>query len=140
MYAHKITTAELSRLVNRIGDDRYFRSGVPHVRTYSGLTLSVQAGNGLYSEPRAFDAEFYSEVEIGFPNRVVEDLKEYAEMGMGNYLEDGVLDDDDECYAKDSYLRTVYPYTPIDLAVKVINDNGGMLVGTLAGLVDLGWE
>lgn len=40
--------------------------------------ISIQAGDGLYSEPRAYDLD-YTSFELGFPNFDCEYLKPYAE-------------------------------------------------------------
>lgn len=40
--------------------------------------ISIQAGDGLYSEPRAYDLD-YTSFELGFPNFDCDYLKPYAE-------------------------------------------------------------
>jgi len=76
-----------------------------------GFTMSVQAGRGMYCDPRVtafFTNSFiYSELEIGFPSRKEELLMEYAE---------------DRNKPKD----TVYPYVPVGVIDKVIEKHKGI--------------
>lgn len=72
----------------------------------SGLRLSVQASSAHYCAPRN-DAGPFSEVEVGFPSRVVEDLLPFAE-------------------DVEEPTRTVYAWVPVDLVERVIADNGGI--------------
>ena len=73
----------------------------------NGLTMSVQASSFHYCSPRN-DSGPYAEVEVGFPNRKIEELMEYAENPA---LPTG----------------TVYPYVPHELIEKIVLDNGGLL-------------
>ena len=77
----------------------------PRVRCADGYTVSVQAGYGLYSIPRA-DADRYKNVELGYPSTIDEELDEYAESPGG-----------------------VYGYVPVRLVDKVLEKHGG-IVGT----------
>ena len=77
-----------------------------------GFKMSVQAGEGLYSEPRC-EAESYTKVEIGFPNKAESLLAEYAEDKVGCPTD------------------TVYPYVPAKLVLEVIKKHGGMVSGEL---------
>ncbi len=77
-----------------------------------GFTMSVQAGETQYCYPRETDAERYTEVEIGFPNRLEDLILEYAE--------DGTRPTD-----------TVYPYVPAPVVTMVIAKHGGMVEGEL---------
>ena len=74
--------------------------------------MSVQAGETQYCRPRETGADKYTEVEIGFPNRLEDLLMEYAE--------DGTRPTD-----------TVYPYVPASLVTLVIAKHGGMVSGEL---------
>lgn len=66
----------------------------------SQYTVSVQAGNGIYSIPRKEDVD-HTHVEIGFPNFLFSQsfIKEYAQ------------DPDDP-------METVYMYVPIEKVVE----------------------
>ena len=77
-----------------------------------GFTMSVQAGETQYCYPRETGAERYTEVEIGFPNR----------------LEDLILK-----FAEDSErpTETVYAYVPAPVVTMVIAKHGGMVEGEL---------
>lgn len=74
----------------------------------SGLAMSVQASNYHYCEPRLDDQDFYSAVEIGFPNQEVEEFLEYAE------------DASNPC-------DTVYGWVPIEVVNAVIEKHGGII-------------
>tara|TARA_R110000824_G_scaffold266063_3_gene455047 strand:+ start:7463 stop:7813 length:351 start_codon:yes stop_codon:yes gene_type:complete len=87
------------------------RQSRPPIVCKSGLSLSVQAGEGLYCEPRTTfrpgATQSYTHVEIGFPNQKVEEFLEYA---------DYIDDDDPEIYA----------YVPVGVLEKVIESHGGI--------------
>lgn len=72
----------------------------------NGHSISVQAGSGLYCTPRQ-DTGVYTNVEMGFPSFKCKELEPYAE------------DDTD-------LLRTVYPYTPIEVVIYLIFENDGL--------------
>lgn len=77
------------------------------VTCQNGLTLSVQASSTHYCEPRNNEGP-YTHVEVGFPNRKLEALMEYAE----------------------SFTRpidTVYAFVPVALVEQVILENGGIM-------------
>jgi hypothetical protein len=78
---------------------------VPPIACRNGFFISVQASEHTYCTPRN-DEGPWTHVECGYPSWGVPELAEYAE------------DPDDA-------PGTVYPYVPIDLVVKVINDNDG---------------
>lgn len=77
-----------------------------------GFTMSVQAGESQYCHPRETDAERYTEVEIGYPNRSEDLLLEFAEDSQAP-------------------TETVYPYVPAPLVTLVIAKHGGMVEGEL---------
>ena len=79
----------------------------PRVKCVDGFTISVQAGKGLYSDPRE-DADHYTEVELGFPSEVEESLTEYM-----------------EDYRRDPRF-TVYPYVPAEVVDKILLKHGGI--------------
>jgi hypothetical protein len=97
-----LTVQELNRLLRQGNGSR-----IPPLVCKSGLSLSVQAGEGLYSEPRHM-AGSWTAVEVGFPSRRVMALAPYREAG-------GKL------------TETVYPYVPIGLVVRIVNRNGGLV-------------
>ena len=79
-----------------------------------GFSMSVQAGESLYSNPRAV-ADSYTEVEIGFPSEKEPIIMDYAE---------------DET----NPTETVYAYVPSHLIEDVIKKHGGMIGGELPPL------
>jgi len=72
----------------------------------SGLRFSVQASYAHYCAPRDNVGPF-SEVEVGFPNLVVDELMPFAEDA-------------------EEPTRTVYGWVPVDLVERIIADNGGI--------------
>ena len=80
-----------------------------------GFTMSVQANEYSYCEPRYTGAEQYTTVEIGYPSQREELLMEYAE---SSYNETDPTD-------------TVYAYVPAALVFAVIVKHGGMVSGHL---------
>lgn len=77
-----------------------------------GFTMSVQAHEGAYCTPRVNDAEKYTEVEIGFPNRKEPLLMQWAEDGADP-------------------TGTVYGWVPAQVVVNVIAKHGGVITGEL---------
>lgn len=78
---------------------------VPPIVCKSGLAMSVQASRHHYCSPRN-DVGPWDKVEIGYPNRVLPELKGYG---------DGLTED-----------STIYGWVPIELVEKIIEDNGGI--------------
>ena len=82
------------------------------VECVSGLKMSIRAGMGVYSDPRVDNAD-YTEVEVGYPSEVVEEIKPYQE-GFGDPTD------------------TVYPYVPVSVVLAVIKNHGGIKGGKTA--------
>ena len=78
----------------------------PYLICKDGLTMSVQASDTHYSEPKGL-ADEYSEVEIGYPSGVEDLIMYYCE------------DDENPC-------GTVYGYVPVELVDRVIKKHGGI--------------
>ena len=77
-----------------------------------GFSMSVQANGTAYCTPRASEADFYEEVEVGFPNQEESLLAQHAE------------DPDD-------LTGTVYGWVPRMTVINVIAKHGGMVSGEL---------
>jgi hypothetical protein len=75
-----------------------------------GFTMSVQANEGAYCNPRINEAAKYTQVEIGFPSQREELIIEWAE---------------DQGQPTD----TVYGYVPTHVVNSVIAKHGGMVSG-----------
>ena len=71
-----------------------------------GFAMSVQAGEGIYSEPRN-DAGPWTTVEVGFPTEREDSLMEW-------------------CETPESPTATVYGYVPIEVVLSVIERHGGV--------------
>ena len=85
-------------------------SKCPRIECADGFTMSVQAGEGLYSTPRSYiESGDYSSFEIGFPSEREDLIMEY-------------IDGDEETDPTD----TVYGYVPIDAVDAVIEKHGGI--------------
>ena len=84
-----------------------------------GFSVSVQASETSYCNPRVNGADKYSSVELGFPNMDDELISEYAE------------DPSHPC-------DTVYGYVPVGLVNLLIAKHGGIVEGTVPpGVVPL---
>ena len=80
----------------------------PRIRCADGFSMSVQGHYGSYSVPRDDFADFYSEVEVGYPSEKVEELMPYI---------DGADTDP---------TKTVYGYVPIEIVEQIILAHGGI--------------
>lgn len=78
---------------------------IPRIECMDGLTMSIQAGEGIYSTPRTFIGPF-SAMEIGFPSEKIDEFMEWAE-------------------DPENPTDTVYSYVPVEIILKVINSRGG---------------
>ena len=96
----------LNKTHKEIGEMQKVR---PRIICNDGFSMSVQAGYGIYSTPRANGLLPYSEVEIGYPSDD-EELLFGLEEGRGNYTD------------------TVYPYVRIKLVDEIIKKHNGINV------------
>ena len=85
----------------------------PKLVCKDGFTMSVQAGQSLYSTPKDV-ADEYEEAEVGFPSS--------PEPLIVKYAEDWEVEGDDDQRLCD----TVYPYVPVELIDEVIHKHGGI--------------
>lgn len=85
------------------------------VECADGFTMSVQASNRNYSNPRD-DVGPYTEVEVGFPSSYDIHLHDFAEN-------------------PDKPTETVYGWVPADIIIMCIASHGGMVAGELPPLV-----
>ena len=72
-----------------------------------GTSMSIQASKYHYCEPRDNHGP-YTQVEVGFPNRLIPEILEFAE-------------------DQDSPKDTVYGYVPVDVLNEVIKKAGGRI-------------
>ena len=87
-----------------------FKSGevIEPIRCMNGLIISVQCTSSHRANRReVYVNSEWATCECGFPNRELQELKEYAEV-------------------QEHLLDTVYNYVPVDLVIKILNDNGGI--------------
>ena len=75
-----------------------------------GFEMSVQASETNYCEPRIDNAERYTAVEVGFPNREEDLLLPWAE-------------------DRQAPTNTVYGWVPVERVALVIAKHGGMVEG-----------
>lgn len=87
------------------------------IKCADGFTMSVQAGETHYCEPRT-DTGPYRSVEVGYPSSKEDLLMEYAEM-------------------PDQPTKTVYGWVPSETIWDVILKHGGRVEGDLPPLVIL---
>ena len=79
----------------------------PRLYCNDGYSISVQASEFHYCEPRRNGVQDYESVELGFPSVEDELINEYAEDCM-------------------NYTETVYGYVPIEIVEKLIEKHGGI--------------
>ena len=77
-----------------------------------GFRMSVQGHESAYCNPRADDAERYTEVEVGFPSEKEPLIVPWAE-------------------DKTRLTETVYGYVPVSVVTNVIAKHGGIVRGQL---------
>jgi len=98
------------------------RSRYARVVCADGFSMSVQAHDGAYCDPRADNAPKYSEVEVGFPSDYEELLDEFVEMR----------------HSPKAHQEQVFPYVPVKIVTNVIAKHGGMVEGEVPpGVVPL---
>lgn len=79
----------------------------PWLKCKDGFVISVQAGYGLYSNPRINGADEYTTVELGFPSEADDLIMDYAE-------------------DPDYPTETVYGYVPVEIVIKLTEKHGGI--------------
>ncbi len=77
-----------------------------------GFSMSVQANEYAYCEPRYTGGDQYQTVEVGYPSQREELLLDYAEMAT-------------------TPTDTIYAYVPVALVFAVIVKHGGVVSGHL---------
>ena len=75
-----------------------------------GFSMSVQAHDGAYCEPRRDAQRKYTLVEVGFPSAEEELIMSWAE-------------------DRNQPTETVYGYVPVDVVTNVIVKHGGIVEG-----------
>jgi hypothetical protein len=82
-----------------------------------GSTVSVQASQGHYCEPRRDGATAYSAVEVGFPRGPEGELwdHEFDCPELADYAEG------------DPAEGTVYAWVPVEVLQRVLDDHGGIV-------------
>lgn len=88
-------------LKNNRGSDRATWLAKP-IECKDGFTISVQASEYNYCNPRCTDSNYYYEVECGFPSSEPEFIMDYAE-------------------DPDTPTKTVYAYVPVELVEQLID-------------------
>lgn len=73
-----------------------------------GFSVSVQASQYHYCEPRKTNAEYYSEFELGFPSEPLPELAKWAEL------------------AEDQDYTGIFGYVPVEEIAKVLESHGGV--------------
>ena len=87
---------------------KLIRQTSPPFKCKDGFTVSIQAGESLYSTPREWNAEKYTAVELGYPSEEDPLIAEWAEN------------------PDDSGTNTVYGWVPVDVVNKLIDKHGGL--------------
>lgn len=79
----------------------------PHITCVDGFSISVQAGEICYSDPKG-KAEEYTSLELGYPSEPDNMIKQWAEN-------------------KEDLVNTVYPYVPVEVVDNLLEKHGGIL-------------
>ena len=79
------------------------------VQCVDGFNVSVQANKYAYCKPRHDSADFYTQVELGFPSHPMPSIDKYR----------------DDCGDGDP-LETVYGYVPVELVDEILDSHGGI--------------
>lgn len=98
---------ELTTCVITFGKVMHNQLTRPRVKCADGYSISIQASSYCYSHPRLDGADWYDQVELGFPSKADELINSYAE-------------DDD-------YTHTVYGYVPVAVVDKLLEKHGGIV-------------
>ena len=96
---------QVNEFFNTVGSNRNRQ-----VVCADGFTMSVQAFDGGYCEPRMNGAEKYTSVEVGYPSEREELLMQWAE-------------------EPDKPTQTVYGYVPVEVVTNVLAKHGGIVDG-----------
>ena len=97
-----------------------------------GFSVSVQASEFNYCSPRDSVGP-WSSVECGFPTEEDPVLETYAESpNAGTKREDYETGE----MVETGQVQTVYPYTPSQVVLGVIESHGGMVSGELPEMID----
>ena len=87
------------------------------IKCVDGFSISIQASEYNYCSPKENGySVIYTSVELGFPNREDDLIKEFSE----DYAEP---DEDID------YTESVYPYVPSHIVALMIASHGGMISG-----------
>ena len=89
-------------------DGKIIRTTCPPFKCKDGFTVSIQAGESLYSHPRQWNADKYESVELGYPSEPDPLIAKWSE----NPEDDGT--------------DTVYGWVPVDVVNKLIDKHGGL--------------
>jgi hypothetical protein len=101
----KLQALLMDRDARRLGGMRILPT-LPRIECADGFSMSVQAGEFLYSTPRENTGPWRA-VEIGFPSEACPELMPFAEDA-------------------DKPTDTVYSYVPIRVVAYVIDRHGGI--------------
>ncbi len=81
----------------------------PRIYCKNGFNISVQASKHHYCKPREnIQYGTYTKVELGMPSKEIPELEEYKEI------------------KEEPQTMSVFPYVPIELIEKIIQENGGI--------------
>lgn len=84
---------------------------VSRIECRDGFHISVQGHRGAYSSPRENGADYYSQVECGFPSAPVPELAQYKDGDREN---------------RDTDTEAVYGYVPANVVADLLNAHGGI--------------
>lgn len=88
-------------------ENEFFVFARPRMVCADGFSVSVQAGYGLYSDPRE-DSDYYNAVELGYPSKEDSLITPYAE-------------------SLNNPTGTVYGMVPVEVVDSLIKKHGGLI-------------
>lgn len=83
----------------------------PRIIMKDGVNMSLQASAFHFCKPQISALNDYEEFEIGYPSKIIEQLKDYAEYQVEDEKE---------------YLNSVYPLVPKDVIIDILYEHGGI--------------
>lgn len=98
--------AKLKGSYTELNNGSRYKDLLPRLYCRKNLGLSIQASKTHYCSPRD-DEGPYTHVEVGFPSRVIEKLRPYAEDPK-------------------RMTKSVYGWVPLGLLAEIIDEYGGL--------------
>ena len=113
-------------MISQLGENLELLKTMPVLRDHlickDGATISVQAGAGLYCDPRLNWASSYSAVEVGYPTGLTESDKEML-WPFSNAVQEKLYFKTDSL---EDWQNTIFPYVPSNIVEAIVDAHGGL--------------